>query len=132
MPDHATGGCLCGGVRYEALASLRDVVACHCGQCRRWHGHVGAYTAVAKAKFRVVEGRSLKWFSSSSFARRGFCSECGSSLFWERIGGDQVSIAAGTLDPPTNLSLTKHIFVGDQGDYYAISDGLPQRAKGLP
>jgi len=43
----ATGGCLCGAVRYEVLGPLRDVVLCHCSHCRRTHGHVAAYAACA-------------------------------------------------------------------------------------
>jgi hypothetical protein len=125
----ATGGCLCGAVRYEVDGPLRDVVECHCAMCRRTHGHVAAYTAAAKASVRLVESRGLKWFTSSDFARRGFCAECGGSVFWERTAGDLVSIAAGTLDPPTGLSTTLQIFVEDAGDYYTVRTDIPRRQR---
>jgi hypothetical protein len=114
------GGCLCGAVRYEVDPPLRDVILCHCQMCRKAHGHVGAYTAAPKAALRVTESRGLKWYQSSAVARRGFCRECGGTLFWERPAGDLVSIAAGTLDGPTGLATTLQIYVDDAGDYYEI------------
>ena len=125
----ATGACLCKAVRYEVTGALRDVVLCHCEMCRRTHGHVGAYAAAARDALRLVEARGLRWYASSSFARRGFCAECGASLFWERIGSASVSIAAGTLDAPTNLATTLQIFVDDAGDYYTLDPGIPSRAR---
>ena len=123
------GGCLCGAVRYEVAGPLRDVVECHCAMCRRTHGHIAAYTAAPKTALRLIETRGLRWYGSSAFARRGFCAECGGSLFWERPAGDLVSIAAGTLDPPTGLRTTLQIFVDDAGDYYTIRPDIPQRAR---
>jgi hypothetical protein len=109
---------------------LRDVVNCHCGQCRRFHGHLGAYTNTALSDFRFDEKRGLRWYQSSSFAQRGFCGECGSSLFWQRIGDDLISVAAGCLDAPTGLRTVGHIFVAHRGDYYEIKDGLKQHPDG--
>ena len=126
---HATGSCLCGAVRYEVRGPLRDVVDCHCAMCRKFHGHVGAYTAAAKAALHLAEARGLKWFQSSASARRGFCAECGSSLFWESSAKDYISIAAGTLDGPTGLKTVLHIYVNDAGDYYDIPQDVPQRAE---
>jgi hypothetical protein len=62
-------------------------------------------------------------------ARRGFCSECGSSLFWDAPGRPTVSIAAGTLDGTTGLRTTAHWYVSQAADYYELpADGLPHHA----
>jgi hypothetical protein len=124
-----SGSCLCGGIRYEISGPLRDVVECHCAMCRKSHGHVAAYTAAPKAALRLLESATLRWYASSDFARRGFCSACGSSVFWERTAADSVSIAAGTLDPPTGLATKMQIFVEDAGDYYTIRPDVPQRPR---
>ena len=125
----ATGGCLCGAVRFAVTGPLRDVVLCHCEMCRRTHGHVGAYSATSKPDLRILESRGLKWYASSEVARRGFCSECGASLFWEASGRDHVSIAAGMLDAPTGLATTLQIYVSSAGDYYAIDERIPMRPE---
>ena len=124
-----TGRCECGAVRFAVTSALRDVVNCHCGQCRRFHGHVGAYTNAARADMRFDEERGLRWYQSSSFAQRGFCGECGSSLFWQRNSDDVISITAGALDGPTGLSTAIQIFTEDRGDYYPFDTSIPIRPK---
>lgn len=125
-----TGGCLCGAVRYEVHSELRPVVACHCSQCRRVTGHFLAATAAPRADFKLTRDSGLKWYESSSEARRGFCAACGSTLFWEGRGRDYISIAAGTLDDSSGLTTAVHIFVADKGAYYAIEPGVPQVPDG--
>ena len=129
-PDRE-GGCLCGAVRYRVHAPLRDIVACHCGQCRRWHGHIGAYTAVVREALELTSGNELVWYRSSDRATRGFCRVCGSSLFWRGDGRAYVAIAAGSLDDASGLRLAEHIFVADRAPYDALDDGLPQHPHGL-
>ena len=114
------GGCLCGAVTYRINGPMRDVVACHCGQCRKTSSHYVAATAVRAADLAIAEDGALRWFRSSAEAERGFCGVCGSSLFWRRRGGDEVSVMAGSLDGPTGLTTATHIFVRDAGDYYHI------------
>jgi hypothetical protein len=129
MADEAhTGGCLCGGVRYRVTGRLQSVVNCHCGQCRRTHGHVAAYATTAKAALELAEAAGLRWYGSSPGVRRGFCGTCGASVFWERTDGRTIGVAAGTLDGPTGLTTVGHIYVADAGDYYAIGDDLPRFA----
>jgi hypothetical protein len=127
----ATGGCLCGAVRYEVHGPLRPVVNCHCGQCRKVHGNVAAYTAAARADLVLTEARGLKWYQSSDSARRGFCGGCGASLFWEPAGQDRISIAAGGLDAPSRLATVSNIFTAHKGDYYEIADGLDSSPDGM-
>jgi hypothetical protein len=123
-----TGGCLCGDVRYRVRGRLRPVVNCHCGQCRRTHGHFAAYTTASKVMLELLEEAGLRWYGSSPGVRRGFCGTCGGSVFWERADGPTVSIAAGTLDAPTGLATVGHIYTAEAGDYYAVVDGLPRFA----
>jgi hypothetical protein len=126
----ATGRCLCGAVRYEVKGPLRDVLICHCEECRRWHGHFSASTAARREDLVLTEQRGLKWIdspNSDARARRGFCAECGSSLFWDPPDRETISIAAGTLDGDTGLRVIAHWYVSQAGDYYDLpSDGLPR------
>ena len=122
----AQGGCLCGAVRFRVTRPLREVINCHCGQCRRAHGNFAAYTAVDSDGLELLRHDGLKWYRSSDSAERGFCKQCGASLFWKPTSRDYVSISAGALDAPTGLRTAAHIFCDDAGDYYEIADQLPR------
>jgi hypothetical protein len=136
MPDaeRHPGRCLCGAVVYELHGPLRDVLACHCIECRRWGGHAAAMTAVPEDQLVLLEDRGLRWIDSPDserHARRGFCGECGSSLFWDAPGRETISVAAGTLDGDTGLVTAGHIWVSQAGDYYELpADGLPRQPRG--
>ncbi|WP_425052294.1 GFA family protein [Psychromarinibacter sp. S121] len=123
------GSCLCGDVRYAVTGPLRPVVACHCIQCRKTSGHFVAATSAPRDTVKVTG--PVAWYQSSPEARRGFCPRCGSSLFWDGPGS-HISIHAGTLDGETGLALAGHIFCAFKGDYYPISDPLPQVAADDP
>ncbi len=125
-----SGGCLCGAVRYEVSGPLRQVVACHCSQCRRMTGHFMAATAATRSDFRLLSSTGLAWYSASAEARRGFCNRCGSTLFWDGVGREYISIAAGSLDDATGLRIACHIFVADKGEYYVIEDTAPKITDG--
>jgi hypothetical protein len=128
--SRATGRCLCGAVTFEVHGPLRDVVLCHCLECRRWTGSVGAFAATLVEDLVIRETGALRWIDSPESARRarrGFCGACGSSLFWQAAGGERVSIAAGTLDGPTGLRVAAHIYTHQAGDWDELpDDGLPR------
>ena len=136
MSDPATGGCLCGAVRYEVRGTPRDVLFCHCRECLRWHGNVCAATACDREALTVTGSEALRWVQSpdsDAHARRGFCGECGSSLFWEAPDRSTVSIAAGTLDDMSGLRAAGHIFVSQAPAYDVLpDDGLPRHPRALP
>lgn len=131
---NAGGGCLCGAVRYEIIGDLRGIVNCHCSKCRRFHGNFGAYTSIKETDLVLVEQRGLKWFKSPTDetpnVHRGFCSECGSSLFWHPKGQERIAVAAGSLDEPTHLQTIGHVWISQISDYYEIDDELPKFDKG--
>jgi hypothetical protein len=95
-------------------------------------GHFLAATAARQADFAITRDAGLRWYSASTHARRGFCADCGSTLFWQGNGRDYVAIAAGSIDGATGLKLVQHIYTADKGDYYELGDGAAQSAQGLP
>ena len=120
------GSCLCGAVSFEVTGTLPPPDACHCSQCRKQSGHFWASTDVSRTALTIHGADKLTWFRSSEKVRRGFCSTCGSSLFWDPIKKDTISIAMGAFDLPTGTRLARHIHVADKSDYYELGDGLPQ------
>jgi hypothetical protein len=123
------GSCLCGAVSFQVDGTLEhSPEACHCSQCRKQTSHFFVGVNVRRAALTVHGSDKVTWYRSSVKVQRGFCSVCGSALFWNpTIEGYQfISIAMGSFEPPTGTRLAKHTFVGDKGDYYDIDDGLPQ------
>lgn len=122
------GGCLCQGVRYRISGRCRDIINCHCENCRRTHGHIAAYTLLSKADLKLLQQESLQWYyDESPGIYRGFCNTCGASLFWDaRDGRDKLAVAAGSLDDSRDLHTIGHVYVAEAGRYYQIDDGLPQ------
>jgi hypothetical protein len=125
MSGIRTGACLRGAVTDRVEGPLRSVTLCHCGQCRRMAGP--ARGAAVPPRAAIAVSGPLTWYRSSPQAARGVCPRCGSSLFWRADGEEGQSVALGSLDEPTGLTLEAHIFAGDTGDYYQIADGLPIR-----
>jgi len=123
------GSCLCGAVRFEVAGELKGPDACHCVQCRKTSGHYWASTDVPRARLKIEGEDKLTWFRSSEKVRRGFCSVCGSPLFWDPLQREFIGIAMGAFDAPTGTRLAIHIFVAEKGDYYEIADGLPQNQR---
>ena len=124
------GSCLCGAVRFEVQGGLGTPGACHCSMCRKQSGHYWASTDVPRSAVTIHGAENVSWFRSSETARRGFCATCGSFLFWDPIGTDNIAITMGALESPTGARLQKHIFMADKGDYYDITDDLPQEEHG--
>jgi len=122
------GSCICGSVKYEIHGDLRDVIACHCDQCRKSSGHFTAATATKPENLKLLSDKNLIWYRSTPTAQMGFCSHCGSTLFWKPDSGDRISIYVGTIDGQTGLRLTTHIYTEEKGDYYNIEDGVEQFA----
>lgn len=123
------GSCLCGAVSFEVAGSLKAPDACHCSQCRKQSGHFWASTDIPRSDLEIHGGEHVTWYRSTERVQRGFCSTCGSFLFWDPIANDRIGVAMGAFDGPTGTKLALHIFVADKGDYYDIADGLPQNQQ---
>lgn len=123
----AEGGCLCGAVRFAVPKPLPSVSVCHCDMCRRWNS-APMLAVHPDGEVALLSSETLTWFRSSDWAERGFCSKCGTSLFWRfsEEGGETV-VAAGALDDQASLKGPgQHIFVDQKPTYYEFADDAPR------
>jgi hypothetical protein len=84
-----------------------------------------AATAAARRDVTIDDDATLQWWTAAAGIRYGFCGACGSTLFWEaddRPG--HLSIAAGTIDPPSHLRTRTAIFTADAADYHRLDTTL--------
>lgn len=124
MPN---ASCLCGAVQIEVTGDLARPNACHCTQCRKQSGHYWASVDLPISAVKITG--EVTWYQASEKVRRGFCGTCGSFLIWDPIHHDSIAIAMGAFDDATHTKLGSHIFCADKGDYYEITDDLPQNAQ---
>ena len=121
MTNLTKGSCLCGRITYEVRGKLISVCACHCTQCCKTSGHYVAATKCRSEDLEIV-GVTITWYRSSDTAERGFCSTCGSNLFWREYGATFTSIFAGSIDGLTGLNMDRQIHTDTKGDYYDLPD----------
>ncbi|MBP1875407.1 hypothetical protein J2Z19_005143 [Ensifer adhaerens] len=132
MSDIHSGSCLCTAVRFKTRGELRELIFCHCTQCRKQTGLYYAATNVLDRDLELEGAEDVTWYRSSDGAQRGFCRHCGSALFWKADGLDYTSIMAGVFEKPTDLKPGYHIYCADKGDFYGIDDDLPKFDAGRP
>ncbi|MDR2871584.1 MAG: GFA family protein [Xanthomonadaceae bacterium] len=116
-----SGSCLCGGVRLLVADVDPRLGACHCGMCRKWSG--GPLLALDCGSEVVFEGEAdISVFASSAWAERGFCSRCGSHLFYKIKANGQHFIPVGLLDDCDRITFEHQIFIDRKPDYYDFSN----------
>ena len=118
--------CLCGGIKIKIIGKLRQVINCHCSQCMKTHGNFAAYTNSLEKNITYISKSTLRWYHSSNFAKRGFCSKCGASVFYKIKKSNNISISAGMFTNPTKLKTHSNIFIKDKLDFYKIDPSLPK------
>jgi len=124
-----SGQCLCEEIQYTVDGPLRDIINCHCSRCRRSTGHYMAATS-ARRDDVAISGDTLRWYEPVIGTEYGFCVNCGSTLFWRAARyPDHMSIAAGTLTPPTGLKTTTAIFRDYGSDYHHYDESLDNHAE---
>jgi hypothetical protein len=138
MPDlPLTGGCLCGGVRYEVTAPLVAAGYCHCTRCQRRTGTAAAASArVAPGSFRVVSGTDLvrAYDPGDGGFPKSFCAVCGGALYSSHPEDPTIlSVRMGTFDGDPGIRPGYHQHVDAAAVWEPIpDDGLPRHAAGSP
>src|SRR5215471_1628834 len=125
-----TGGCACGGVRFEIDAPLVEASWCHCTRCQRRTGTAASPQArIEPGSLRVVSGAGLLGeFRPERGFPKVFCGECGSSL-WSRSPDDpgRLSVRLGAFDRDPGIRPSYRQFVAYAAPWALIpDDGLPR------
>ena len=111
------GRCLCGAVGITATPVRPHVEACHCDMCRRWGGI--AFLGVQCGSEVSFSGEEhITRYKSSDWAERGFCSKCGTNLFYHFVPAGNYGLAAGLFDDIGDNTLNEEIFIDEKPDYY--------------
>ncbi len=129
------GGCQCGAVRYEVSGPVLRLVVCHCNECRKQSASAfGVSVFVARGALRVTRGAPKLWARPTDSGRvleGAFCPDCGSRLWHRRAdGAGDISIKAGSLDEPVDLSGAVHIWTSRKLDGVLIPPGAKQFEHG--
>lgn len=121
-----TGQCLCGAVTVKATPKRPHVEACHCAMCRRWGG--GAFLGVQCGEDVAFSGEEhIARYASSDWADRGFCTTCGSNIFYHFKPANSYSLTAGLFDDTDAITMSEQIFIDEKPDYYSFAEDTPKK-----
>lgn len=113
--------CLCGSVELEVELSNTEIAACHCSMCRKWSG--GPMLAIDSGELKSITNESLVIrYQSSEWAERGFCSKCGTHLFYFLKPANQYHFPIGLLDNSSKYKFSHQIFIDEKPEYYSFSN----------
>ena len=113
-----TGQCACGAVTFKVIAP-KTYGACHCSMCRQWCG--GLWMGVVCEDVTELSGPVQEW-KSSKIATRGFCVQCGSSIWHKPKHAKSYTFGQGLFDDQTQWKLVREICSDDQPSHYALAD----------
>ena len=123
------GSCFCGTVRYRLEGQPKDMMNCHCTDCRKSHG--AAFATLVEFPFKSLRFRqgedNLATYTAASGTKRSFCKTCGSIVsVWSDADTAWLEVSASTLDTPIDMRPTHHIYVRSRAPWYEIRDDLPR------
>jgi len=129
----AHGRCLCGDVSFIANLPSLWVAHCHCTMCQRSGGSAFiTWVGLDEKSCHIDDPKGhLQWYQSSDKGGRGFCSHCGSTLFFRssRWAGE-LHVTLANFDTPVDRAPQAHAFWDTHVDWVALdpNDGLPRKA----
>lgn len=129
-PDTAHGSCLCGAVRFTAQLPSRWMAHCHCTRCQRAHGAAFVtWVGFDAARVQIDDTQNtLRWFNNPDMgnSQRGFCSQCGSPMFFrsERYP-NEIHIARALFTTDLDRAPESHVYYDSRVDWASADNHLP-------
>jgi hypothetical protein len=126
-----TGSCLCGKLNFSAQLPTLWVAHCHCTLCQKNAGAAIVTWAGFNETDVTIEdsGKTLKWYSATENAYRGFCSHCGTTLFFKsaRWPGE-LHITVVNIQQALDREPQTHVHWDTKQAWLHLVDDLPKRA----
>lgn len=115
------GHCLCKRVSFVAKNAANTVGACHCQTCRRWGG--SAFAELECGDQVTFNGdEHIRVYDSSEWADRGFCSHCGTHLFYRLKEPGHYMMPVGLFTNDDDLSFERQVFIDEKPHYYDFAN----------
>lgn len=125
---NSTASCLCGSVKITAREINPKFSVCHCESCRTWGG--APFFAVQCGTKVEIEGEEkIKIYESSSWASRGFCSDCGTHLFYKLKKTGDYNMPVGIFQNLTGLEMDTQYFSDQRPAYYCFSNDTKEMTR---
>ncbi|MEO6263603.1 MAG: GFA family protein [Luteimonas sp.] len=124
--DNARGSCLCGDAVFVLTVPSKWVAHCHCSLCRRAHGAAFVtWVGMHERDVAIADPQSrLQWYASTPGAERGFCSRCGSTLFFRsRNWPGELHVAHANLHDPADRAPQAHAYWDSRVDWASVDPG---------
>lgn len=124
------GGCSCGAVRYRLETAPMAVHCCHCTDCQRQTGAAFAVNAMIETdRVTILSGAPVPYEMPTESGRPHHihrCPDCGVAV-WSEYGGLSKLrfVRVGTLDTPSAVPPTIHIYTRSKMPWVTLPDGIP-------
>ena len=115
-----TGKCMCGAVKITATAKEPHVAVCHCDMCRRWSA--GPFMEITCQTVSFDDEANVGRIRSSDWAERGFCTQCGSNLFYHIVDGADYQVSVGLFDDQSVFHMSLQVFSDRKPPYYEFAN----------
>lgn len=113
--------CLCGAVKIVAEQVNPRFTVCHCQSCRTWGG-APFFALKCGTKVKIEGEDKVKMYESSSWASRGFCTECGTHLFYKLKKTGEYNMPVGMFSSLKGLEMDMQYFSDKRPSYYCFSN----------
>lgn len=122
--------CLCGKILIQVKEIPHEVGACHCSMCRKWgSGPLLTIEAGTAADIVISNEQFISRYHSSEWAERGFCSICGSNLFYHLIPTDSYSIPIDLFENQEEAMLTAEVYYDQKPNYYDFANKTKKQTE---
>jgi hypothetical protein len=131
------GGCLCGAVRYSAVAEPAIVALCSCTHCQKQSGAAFSVNiGIPKGALTFTSGKTTVFEDKGSSGMpvyRHFCSKCGSPIYSDVVAIPGLDIIkAGTLDDSSWVKPAVSVWCDSAQKWVKQPEGMPTFAQNPP